>query len=214
MSIEQVITAIGGSAVLFAAMAWLARSIITHVLSKDIDKYKINLQAESQKELVRLQSTLQLVEFEHQVRFSQLHERKVSIIGEMYSRLVRLHKSATDFVKYYQTVNDQKKENYLKQLWDSADSHNEYFDRHRIYFQKELCEKIDNFNNKLSEACSKLAFFFQEAEAIEISTVQVWEAWNDAMNSMEKEVPDIKRLLEEHFRNELGVLQQAQKGNA
>ena len=65
MSIEQVITAIGGSAVLFGAMAWLARSIITHVLSKDIEKHKINLQAESQKELVRLQSTLQLVEFEH-----------------------------------------------------------------------------------------------------------------------------------------------------
>ena len=108
MGIEQVIAAIGGSAVLFGAMAWLARSIITHVLSKDIEKHKINRQAESQKELVRLKSSLQLVEFEHQVRFSHLHERKVTIIADMYSRLVGLHRSASAFVKYYQSVNEKK----------------------------------------------------------------------------------------------------------
>lgn len=214
MDIEQVITAIGGSAVLFGAMAWLARSIIKHVLSKDIEKHKINLQAESQKELVRLQSSLQLVEFEHQVRFSQLHERKVTIIGEMYSRLVGLHRSASTFVKYYQTVEEQKKKDYLEQLWDAADSHNEYFDKHRIFFREELCLKIDDFNNKLSEACSKLAFFFQEAKAIKVSDKQVWEAWNNALQTIESEVPVIKQLLEQSFRQELGVLQQAQKGNA
>jgi len=212
MNIEQVITAIGGSAVLFGAMAWLARSIITHVLSKDIEKHKINLQAESQKELVRLQSSLQLVEFEHQVRFSQLHERKVTIIEEMYSRLVGLHRSASTFVKYYQSVDGQKKKDYLQQLWNAADSHNEYFDKHRIFFQQELCLKIDDFNNKLSQACSQLAFFFQEERVIEVSDQQIWEAWNNAMQTMDSEVPVIKQLLEQNFRQELGVLQQAQKG--
>jgi hypothetical protein len=214
MDIEQVITAIGGSAVLFGAMAWLARSIITHVLSKDIEKHKINLQAESQKELVRLQSSLQLVEFEHQVLFSQLHERKVNIIGEMYSRLVGLHRSASAFVKYYQSVEEEKKKDYLQQLWNAADRHNDYFDKNRIFFQEELCLKIDDFNDKLSDACSKLAFFFQEAKAIKVSDEQIWEEWNNAMKTMENKVPVIKQLLEQSFREELGVLQQAHKGNA
>ena len=132
----------------------------------------------------------------------------------MYSRLVGLNRSATDFVKYYQSVEEEKKKYYLKQLWDAADRHNEYFDRHRIYFQEELCVKIDDFVNKLSEACSTLALFFQEEKAIKVTDEQVLEVWNIAMQTMENKVLEIKRLLEQSFRKELGVLQQAEKGNA
>lgn len=214
MNIGQVITDIGVSGALFAAVAWLGRSIVKHFLSKDIEKYKINLQAESQKELVRLQSSLQLVELEHQVRFSQLHERKVNIISQMYSRLVKLHRAATTFVKYYQSVGEQEKKDYLQQLRDAADSHDEYFDKHRIFFREELCSKIDDFNGNLSEACSKLAFFFEEAKVIEVSEEQLWEAWNRAMESMKKEIPVIKQLLEQSFREELGVLEKVQKRGA
>jgi hypothetical protein len=214
MNIDQIIMAIGGSAVLFGATAWLARSIITHVLSKDIEKHKMNLQAESQKELVRLQSSLQLVEFEHQVRFSRLHEHKVAIIAEMYSRLVGLHRNASTFVRYYQNVDKQKKADYLQQLWKAADRHNDYFDKHRIFFREDLCLTIDDFKNKLSTACSKLAFLFQAADAIGEADEHIWEAWNDAMEMMESDIPGIKKLLEQSFREELGVLQHVQKRNA
>jgi hypothetical protein len=130
------------------------------------------------------------------------------------SRLVGLHRHASSFVKYYQSVDEQKKKECLQQLWDAADSHNEYFDKHRIFFQEGLCLKIDEFNNKLSEACSKLAFFFQEAKAIQVTDEDIWNAWKEAMQTMESEVPVIKRLLEQSFREELGVLQQTEKGNA
>ncbi len=135
MEITEIITSISGSAVLFGAMAWFARSIVTHVLSKDIEKFKVNLQAESQKELVRLQSSFQLIEFEHQVRFSQLHERKVNIISEMYKRLVALHRAASNFVKFYPSVKHEKQREYLKQLWNAADEHGNYFKKNRIFFE-------------------------------------------------------------------------------
>lgn len=131
----------------------------------------------------------------------------------MYSRLVGLHRSASTFVKYYQSVNERKKKDYLQQLWEAADSHNNYFDKHRIFFQEDLCLKVDDFNNKLSEACSQLAFFFRDAKAIEVSEEQIWEVWNNAMKMMESEVPVIKHLLEQNFREELGVLQQARNAN-
>ena len=55
---QIIISSIGGSAVLFGALAWLVKSIITYYLSKDIDKFKANLQLEAQKELAQIQSTL------------------------------------------------------------------------------------------------------------------------------------------------------------
>lgn len=213
MDISGIITAIGGSAVLFGAVAWLARSIVTHVLSKDIEKFKVNLQAESQKELVRLQSSLQLTEFEHQVRFSQLHERKVNILSEMYSRLVVLHRAASTFVRFYPSVKPEKQKEYLGQLWNAADAHGEYFDKHRIFFKNELCEKIDGLNGALSKASSLLATFVSGANVIKVSDGQVLEEWNKAMSILENEVPIIKQLLEQSFREELGVQQHTRENN-
>jgi hypothetical protein len=213
MGTGEIITAIGGSAALFGAMAWLARSVITHVLSRDLEKFKTNLQAETQQELIRLQSSLQLVEFEHQVRFSRLHERQVDIVSEMYSRLVLLHRTASTFVRYYHSVDAQTKNEHVRQLWDAADKFNDYFEKHRIYFAKDVCSKIQGLNSKLSEACSQLVFFFQEAAAIKVTEDQIWEIWNKGMETIESEVPKIKELLEQSFRELLGVLQPTKTGN-
>ena len=213
MGVGEIITAIGGSAVLFGAMAWLARSVITQLLSRDLEKFKTNLQAETRQELIRLQSSLQLVEIEHQVRFSRLHDRQVDIMSEMYSLLVLLHRAASTFVRYYQSDEAQTKDEHIRQLWDAADKFNEYFEKHRIYFTKDVCSKIDGLNNTLSEACSMLVFFFQEASAIKVTDNQIWDIWNRAMDTIESEVPKIKELLEQSFRELLGVLQPTKTRN-
>jgi hypothetical protein len=54
--ITTIVAAIGGSAVLVAVLGWLARSIIVHLLSKDIEVFKTNLQVESQRELAHLKA--------------------------------------------------------------------------------------------------------------------------------------------------------------
>ena len=45
-------------------------------------------------------------------------------------------------------------------------------------FTKDVCSKIDGLNRKLSEACSSLVFFFQEAAAIKVT--------NDHLGRMEE----------------------------
>jgi hypothetical protein len=42
--LQEIATTLGLSALLVSAVAWLARSIIMHVLSKDIEKFKLQLQ--------------------------------------------------------------------------------------------------------------------------------------------------------------------------
>jgi len=206
MGFGEIIVAIGGSGVLFATMAWLMRSIINHFLSKDLESFKLILQKESQQELMRLQSSLQLIQLEHQVRFTKLHENRARIIAEIYSRLVKLHRTASTFVRMYHSVDDTKNKENIKQLWGCLDNFTEYFEKHRIYFNQNTCSEIDCLINALSKAVSTLIFFIQEAGAIEPTTHEVYIEWDKAMTIMEGDVPKIKKSLEGSFRGLLGVL--------
>ena len=206
MEFSELITAIGGSAILFAAMAWLTRSVINHLLSKDLEIFKLKLQEESQQELIRLQSSVQLVQLEHQVRFTKLHERRAEIIAELYSKVVELHRSTSDFVRFYQSVDGLKNKEHIKSLWTATDEFRNYFEKHRIYFNQDTCTNIDSLNEALSQACSNLVVFIQDAPALKLTSDQIWNEWNKAMTIMEGDVPKIKNSLEESFRDLLGVL--------
>ena len=72
----------------------------------------------------------------------------------------------------------KQKNEHVRHLWDTADKFTEYFEQHRIYFTKDVCSKIDGLNSKLSEACSSLVLFFQEAAAIKVTNDQIWDACN------------------------------------
>lgn len=239
MSIDEVITAIGGSAVLFLALGWVTRSIILHLLSKDTERFKANiqiesqrevshlkssmdkdigafmanLQTESQREMAHLKSTLELAAFEYQIRFSRLHEKRAEIIENLYGNVVDLHKAVSDFVRQFLGADDPTKEKKLQLLWNTVDDFLEYFEKHAIYFDTESCENIIRLKERLSSACSMLASFVQERDAIELSYNDISAEWNKAMSIMEQEIPVIKSVLEESFRGLLGVPESRNKSH-
>lgn len=191
MGILEIITAaVGGSAVLIGAVAWLIRSLTVHVLSQDLESFKTKLQSAA---------------FEHQVRFTNLHERRASIIAELYNKLVVLHDAASSFVRWYVSVSSEEKRQRLEQLWRAADDYNTYFGRHRIYFDQATCDKIVSLNEALSKACSMLASFAHEGTALAVSHDQIFDEWKKALGVLDQDVPKVKQTLEDSFRQLLGV---------
>ena len=85
---------VGGSAVLLAAVAWLIRSLISHQLLKDIEKYKFNLKREGDKELEAIKSSLNIEALTHQIRYSKLHDHRTSLIEQLYKKMVELDSGA------------------------------------------------------------------------------------------------------------------------
>ncbi len=213
MTVSEIITiivsAVGGSAVLFCAVAWIVKSIINHVLARDIEKFKLNLQNESQQELLRLQSALELHEFEHQVRFSQLHERRACIIADIYGRLYEFYWAVCAFLKHYHTSDDTKKADLLKKLEEEAEGFKDFFDKHRIYFSDETCSLIDKLVDSLSEAYTLLGMYVEGFERDNKQTIR--EEWLNGAKIMQKDFPLIKASLESSFRQILGVNQVEQK---
>ncbi len=209
MTVSEIITiilsAVGGSAVLFGAVACIVKSIINHVLARDIEKFKLNLQNESQQELLRLQSSLELHEFEHQVRFSQLHERRACIIADIYGRLYEFYWAVCAFLKHYHTSDNTKKADLLKKLEEEAEGFKDFFDKHRIYFSVETCSLIDKLVDSLNEAYIPLGMYVEGFERDNKQTIR--EEWLKGAKITQKDFPLIKASLESSFRQLLGVSQ-------
>ena len=184
-----IISSIGGSAVLFAVLAFLARSLIKHFLEKDIQSFKLNLQR---------------VSFEHEIRFSKLHQDRARIIAGLYDRLYEFHWAVCAFLKDFNNTNHNSV-NLLDDLNDKSYKFTDFFDKHRIYFNGSTCSKIDNLINVLRSAYVPL-----ETSSLHTkhNNKQAKQAWNECADMVQKIYPDIRNSLEKDFRNILGVTEQ------
>jgi hypothetical protein len=73
---EDLLRTLGGMAILVSAIAWLSRSLLTNLLSKDLEKFKSDLQIESQR---------------HAVEYSALHAKRAELISDLYVQAVNLY---------------------------------------------------------------------------------------------------------------------------
>ena len=96
---EQIFTIFGSGAIVIIAVAWVVRSLVSHVLSRDIERHKAALQAQSVLELEKLRADLTKRTLEHEVRFRRVDEKLSEVLAEVYRRLFRLYESVSHYVK-------------------------------------------------------------------------------------------------------------------
>ena len=196
------ITALGVSGVMFTALGFLTRSIILHYLSKDVERYKIDL----------LRTT-----HEHQVRFNKIYEKQAEVIAELYRRLVQAHRllgpvrSAKNFTPEYRVAVDSA----FKAYWDALG----YFDDNAIYFDETVFRKVKDFSTamlKVAGIYSGLPAILdsigtseeairrrQETEVLDGKTIDgVILEW---FKSVDEKTPQLTADLLSEFRRLLGV---------
>lgn len=85
--LEQMITLLGGTTVAIAALAWLAKSLMGHLLEKDVEQHKDFLRAQTDAELEKLRAVLERESLEHEVKFRRIDDRVAEHLGQIYARL-------------------------------------------------------------------------------------------------------------------------------
>src|SRR5437899_847534 len=98
---EEIIKTLGGAAIMVSAVAWLARSIVTQVLNKDIEKFKAQLQKEA---------------FEHQVRYRRLDEKVADALAGVHGRLHRFIRAVKSYVSEIESSEEPSKEDKRRLL--------------------------------------------------------------------------------------------------
>jgi hypothetical protein len=191
------------TASVLAALAYVGRSIIERWLVRSLEKYK---------------AELQLAAFEHQTRFTKLHEKRAEVIAELYKRLVQIQYSLRRLAHFIRSATSNQSQYAEKETTITQSSLNEfkiYFEGHRLYFTEGLCGTVEKFHAEslvtlielLSAETSKMLLSQSPSESPSESRFQeqYTETIRKALDRVEQQVPSLKREIEKEFRKMLGV---------
>jgi hypothetical protein len=161
MAWKEILIALGGNASLLIVLGFLARSLIQNWLAKDIKKFEADLRGTADAELERLRyelksktetsiehlrSRLQQAAIEHQVRFSNLHEKRAAIIADLYRHLVAVRRIGERFV--FQMGSQEHQQEYLAANTEIVEFY-DFFQTHRIYLPERICTQLATFIDAL-----------------------------------------------------------------
>jgi len=144
---HSLLTQLGGVAALAAIFAWLLRTLLQHLLSKDIEVFKVRLADESALGIEQLKVQLQIAAGEHGIRFGALHQRRADIIADLYhqlsgltidawllARLVRLREAGE--------VDEERVRHATAELAKNSSALFQFIQRNQLYFGPELAERL------------------------------------------------------------------------
>ena len=199
---EQVLAVFGSGAIVVIAVAWVARSLASHVLSKDIERHKAALQAQSVLELEKLRAELTTRTLEHEVRFRRVDDKVAEVMARVYRRFFRLYEGVSKYVKIVESSSEPSKEDKLKavteanrQFWDS-------FLLNRVYVPPQLYGRIHSLATKLTGITNEMTYALQDEQRGHVGGE---DGWLKAYHAVEKEVDPVFREIVQDVQKRLGV---------
>src|SRR4051794_17417750 len=70
-----------------AVVAFATKGLFTQLLHRDLEHFKQLLQREGEQH----KKLLEVVQFEHQTKFSWAHQRQAEVISQLYAKLANAH---------------------------------------------------------------------------------------------------------------------------
>ena len=199
-TIEIVIIALGGQATFLLAVGFLVKSLISKWIQQDTEKFKNQLQKDSNVEIEQLKHALQRTALEHQVRFTKLHERRADVIADLYERLAKLLMNSKNFIYQGGFKDRPNQEQEYRKASELAWAFADFVDTHRIYLPETLCASVDSISDVVRKNVVNVGISNQR----DFVTGQPLEAFSGsllkAVESFEKDIPELRKSLEKEFR--------------
>jgi hypothetical protein len=187
-------------------LGWLAKSLMSQLLTKDLEAFKVSLKTEADSSAQQLRNDLEKTAFEHEVKFSKLHEKRAEVIAETYSLLVVAHRELSNFVSIVEWSNEpSKKEKYFTAMNAVTDFYL-FFSKNKIYIPKEACEQIEEFVLEMRKKAIGFGVHLrhEEHQMTDDRLEKMHEAWDEAWKYFSEMVPEAKSALESKLRELLG----------
>ena len=159
------------------------------VLAKDLEKFKAGLQQAG---------------IEHQIRFSKLHEKRATVLAELYNLLVEAFWHVSEFTSQVQFGDPDRKQQYVDAL-NSVAAYFRFFDQHRIWLPTKLCDPLEDLARQLRAPTIRLGVYLQIAHPTEKTLQEQQEVWNKAWETVSGDIPKLRSAIEAEFRALLGA---------
>ena len=205
--IVQIITSAAVSVSLSGLLLWLTKSwlsehlknAIKHEYDQKLETHKAQLKAQSDVELEKLRSQLNITVTEHEVRFSRLHEKRAEVIAETYSLLKELYMRLGDYVKIFEIAGDTPKEQRRDAAATAHKSLREYYPKKLIFLPKSTANKVQDIDVQLVRTFNEFVF---DVEMNKNSGYA--QKWIEIFERVNGEIKEALEELEDELRTLLG----------
>lgn len=183
-------------ATLVGIVSYASKQVFNNYLNKKLETYK---------------SQLDKAFYEHQIKFSKLHEKRAEIISELYIKLIDAQISIKYFMSpvRYGKVDETNFETETMEKWKAFMN---YFSYNEIFFNEATCVKIDSLIKLALDIWGNYELNKMSIENIKDSPkeskeerVELRERKKEIYHILEKKFPEIENLLKADFRKIIGV---------
>ncbi|HEX8652819.1 MAG TPA: hypothetical protein VF708_18530 [Pyrinomonadaceae bacterium] len=192
-------------------------AVAAYILNRRLEKFKQELNAQTKEYETELQSYLKTYESqlqklvkEHELRFSSLHQKRVEVIAGLYVALEesKLH---TEFLvlraKHVEAKNLKPTASFALKSWSEA---SQFYKKNKLYFPKELSQKLDTVIREIIEPTSMYRNWEQNPEEYAEVLQNIREWWSNKSS----EINAVLKAIEEEFRMILGSEDNAASNNS
>lgn len=203
MSIESMFTSVSIVGMAIAALAYLAKSLTTHFLDRDLRSYEIALKAESDRILEAFKADLALASREREIVLAAIQERRITVIAETYSLLDDVTQGLNNVASAYlgvEEIDAAKESEFAGALIALLRFHR----KNAIWLEPTTADRIFSFFVN-----AMIPAIVRDQEGMDIVRPNMEPMTEDAVRRMitscRAEVKSLRTTLEEDFRAALGV---------
>jgi hypothetical protein len=189
---------------IFLFQTWISerlRGAIKAEYDQRLETHKAQLKAQSDIEIERLKSQLQIAAIERQVQFSRLHDRRAGVIAETHSLLQRLFSALGKYVNIVEFEGDAPRVDRSKEAIEAHHAFSDYYVNHLIFLPKRTATKLQSINKAMVETFNE---FYRVVDEPSSSDLGKESRWLDIYKRVGVEIGAALTELEDEFRRLLG----------
>jgi hypothetical protein len=153
--------------------------------------------ADAEISVERLKNTLQMAALEHQVRFSNLHEKRAEVLADLYRQLVDADREVRRYVYNRGMRGD---ETVYQAVANKLFAFSTFFEAHRIYLPEQVCTLLHRFMGELGKPVGNI-WVYADIDNPTPETIRDRSiAFKEALNICSGELVEARQLIELEFR--------------
>lgn len=189
---------------LFITKTWISERLKNSIRSEydeKLETHKAKLEADAQVEIEQLKAQLQIMNKEHEVRYTRLHEKRAEIISETYARLKKVHTSLKNYVSIFEIAGGLPREERRHIATDTYDDFKNYYSTKLIFLPKGTAELLEKIDRECVQSFNEFLLLVDEPSAISRADLS---KWMQVYERVEGKIAETLINLESIFRKLLG----------
>ncbi len=196
--LEEILKFLIEAGSLTGLLVLLGRKLIDNSFSKNLEKYKAELEKQR---------------YEHQIKYSTLHEARAMVIRDLFTKIVKAEKSMSSLVAIFEPVGQPPKEEKAKIAATDFNNLADYFTENEIYLSERVAGLFNKVSSNIRDAWyefmkypsyKQTPNYFLNPEIVKVEQEKI-KSWGEAWKKMREDLPPLKNELKKELQKILGV---------